>query len=403
METPFQDAWTLARDARDARLKTAEQKRANERALLQAVTVVCWLKDGQAPKRHAIQGIETWPTLNLAQIPETLSALGLEESDRIELYLVDSFSWQQHSVNHVFEVKPKQLLLLRRAGVSLCLDIDYYLAEARGQLQLVSSIRTTAPGMIAAPAPVVGTSSLPSLKRQREEDDTTARPSVVARMGLAHVSPLARPVLPTTYSPYPASDLYHLRAAVYSPQGSTSSSSTRTTPHLDASVPSSPSHSGRFMDLSHASELQVGLGLMHSDPPAPSSPYSIPAPPTPLATPGLSVLQGSILSSHTDTGGNSSGTVEPWPHGVYACDMARGFAAMAALDDKEFPTLKDRMALVFPDVNYVHTTAYRQYRAWKLSGPNEQQALLAVPRTEAGLWVRHRVKLKGWSLSRPQK
>ncbi|KAI0372136.1 hypothetical protein BV20DRAFT_1050907 [Pilatotrama ljubarskyi] len=130
LEVPMDPVWKALWDADAAKEatmnKARELRRANERALARSIAIWWWRSDGQPPIRFAVQDIQTWPTFTLSQSEETLTTLGVQDTDTIESYNTDAWWWQAQRVSAVFEIKPgsRAILLLRRAGVTDCPDVD---------------------------------------------------------------------------------------------------------------------------------------------------------------------------------------------------------------------------------------------------------------------------------------
>lgn len=97
------------------------------------------------------------------------------------------------------------------------------------------------------------------------------------------------------------------------------------------------------------------------------------------------------------------GATTSWPEEMYARDVAKAFSMIAALSGDAGKNLRAKFHIVFPGAKFVHTTAHRQFRAWKLSTEAERQALLELDRTPAGRWTAIRSGLSGWLASRSQK
>ncbi|TFK77701.1 hypothetical protein K466DRAFT_607812, partial [Polyporus arcularius HHB13444] len=181
------------------KLRGEAAQRENRRKIAQSVTVWYWNKDGEQPTRKAIQGITTFPTFNLAQLPAVLEELDIASGERIELYQLKLRFWQTQDVDEAFIVSSQQHLLIRRLGVTNCVDIDSRIAEALGDP--APALTPLHPSHTPSPLPIYTSpafrtpllsphtaSSLLGHKRARE-DDMAQGSRHVQRQSMAHQSP----------------------------------------------------------------------------------------------------------------------------------------------------------------------------------------------------------------------
>ncbi|KAJ7866558.1 hypothetical protein B0H14DRAFT_3593042 [Mycena olivaceomarginata] len=85
-------------------------------------------QDGEQPEMYRQQGLKTL-RLNMANYPELLKKMGLTDTDEIGIYDFDGRCWDREDVNHVREVVPREVLLVRRFGVKDCPRLDEYIAK----------------------------------------------------------------------------------------------------------------------------------------------------------------------------------------------------------------------------------------------------------------------------------
>ncbi|KAI1782049.1 hypothetical protein LXA43DRAFT_1104879 [Ganoderma leucocontextum] len=442
MHPAFRAAWDREKTVQAENARVEQQRRENEAALLHSIELLFWREDSKPAERYTVQGIKTWPTFVIQQSPSTCTFLSLSGGDLLDVYSLSALCWQAHDLSAVFPVQANQLLLLRRRGIVNCLELDAAIADARHRTQR----RGTALSPIQVTV-VLPKSTRPS-KRAREPGSDGGRASSVPRLALSHTSPFLSPpasqLAPNPARPYLQEiHTYRSPSIVCSP----SESSTVASPPMssspsedagytlsgDALTPGIPAYLGLdFLGVGMSSPPAVfptsigpsGLGIAGASLP-PSLPFVSPDhtphlhPSSPLVSPPFHPsLANSPLPNQTSppiegsTIYNSELGHQPVPlpsqmspptarelDRMYACDVAQGFARIAAnVAGKK--NLQDRFLEAFPGVAFNSTTAYRHYKAWQLSSEDERARLLMLPRIEAGLWKVHRNKLTGWPLSR---
>ncbi|KAJ7858521.1 hypothetical protein B0H14DRAFT_2577729 [Mycena olivaceomarginata] len=85
-------------------------------------------QDGEQPEMYCQQGLKTL-RLNMANYPELLKKMGLTDTDEIGIYNFDGRCWDREDVNHIREVVPREVLIVRRFGVKDCPRLDEYIAK----------------------------------------------------------------------------------------------------------------------------------------------------------------------------------------------------------------------------------------------------------------------------------
>lgn len=345
-------------------------------------------------------------------MPDLMDSLGISATSRIEVYNVAAYGWERHTAKDAFQVKTNQVLLARLLGVENCPEFEQCLAEARGA---VPGARPMGP-TLQSPQIAIHPPPRP-LKRTHDAIANPLEPAArfpsMPRLTAEQLSPFAPYAPPSTLSPLVLQSLYGLRALASPVSDSGSSSPTLSPPHTIPGSPSNASSPDLDFDLDYTMFDQdgPGLGLISGTVPSSScapeqaaaacAPLRLPADPAPSlpvrSSPGADALD---LSSGVHM---PDGATDNWPERMYACDIARGFANIAALSGNATKNLEVKFGIVFPGAKFVHTTAHRQFRAWKLSTEDERRALLDIPRTREGLWTVYRGKLTGWPLSRSMK
>ncbi|KAJ7870362.1 hypothetical protein B0H13DRAFT_2350456 [Mycena leptocephala] len=249
-------------EQREARKAAEEQRRQQQLMYDRQVRFYCWTEDGEEPESVRLQGITTFPKVNMADYPKLLKTFGLAATEEIWIYDPDGRSFIHEDVNHVMEVSAHQVILARLKGVKNCPCIDEYIEMHCKKRLVTGASRRALPST--------------SLKRKFPSDSPGFPPSLKTSQPLL----LPRPSTP--------------------PSPSSSSSS----PALHTSPPSSPSpFSFPTLPISH--HLSPDL-----------------VPPTPLphaaaSNPDLLWKEGKVL---VPSGFGA------WPDGIYARDMARAFS-----------------------------------------------------------------------------
>lgn len=332
--------------------------------------------------REHIQGIHTFPFYSLKQAPAVLERLGVPEGGRVEAYLVRYRSWQKQDTDEVLSVAPQQVrvhsryskvphayilqtLLFRCVGVTDCLHVDEHIATAAGKA-------TTGPPPLGEPQAVqvtiVAPKPLRTPKRKRVDDLTspsTDRPTNIPRLDASLHSP--SPVMPSLDCRSPC-------------------------------LPSTPTSLYTALLSVHNPTPAVGLGL--------AVPISSSPSPSLVTSTLLSTVSQEPIPDHLDTlwqcdQVHISGLAEglPWPHGMYVCDMVKGFECLAGIKKNDIATMFPK---VFVGAKWVPATFYSQRAAWYRSTEAERSRVRDLPRTEAGLWTTVRTGLSGWPLRRGQ-
>ncbi|KAF6742942.1 hypothetical protein DFP72DRAFT_1053537 [Ephemerocybe angulata] len=90
-----------------------------------AVVIVAFLTpDLESPVTVPVQGIATWPTFNLVDVPDILSLLSVSSLDELNLFDPKLGIWLTR-VDHVMEVTQNQAIYVRHDGVKTSLgDLD---------------------------------------------------------------------------------------------------------------------------------------------------------------------------------------------------------------------------------------------------------------------------------------
>ncbi|KAF7371583.1 hypothetical protein MVEN_00013700 [Mycena venus] len=196
--------------------KIAEEERRKQDLMFERQVRFCfWSADGEEPQMYRQQGLKAL-RLNMANHPELLKKMGLVDTDEIGIYDFDGRCWDREDVNHVREVMPQDVLLVRRFGVKDCPRLDEYIAKYTPK-----SVATRR----ALPATVP--------KRNRPVSTTPeidSRPSKAARRSSPPPSPVSRASSPSAIS-------HSSSPAQFSPSPIPSSSSSSMP--LPASLPSS--------------------------------------------------------------------------------------------------------------------------------------------------------------------
>ncbi|KAI1792025.1 hypothetical protein LXA43DRAFT_1094096 [Ganoderma leucocontextum] len=407
MYPAFRVVWDSEKKAQAENARVQQQRRENEAALLHSIEMLFWREDSKPPERYTVQGIKTWPTFVIQQSPSACTFLNLAEGDLLDVYSLSALTWQAHALGAVFSVQANQLLLLRRRGLASCPELDQAIAEARQ--------RTQRRGTALSPLQVTLVLPKSSAKRAREpgSDIDSGQASSMPRLGVAHTSPFS--TSPALQIPQNPTRPYLQDVQAYRSPPPQIASSRSDSGSLVASPPpsSSPSHDGSTSSNEGsipATYYGLGLGLDLSVPsPTNTAPQSLVAPSldcfdfgaafqqsthrmvSPQHIPDLHPSSPSISpsfhpspagSAHSCTIPSSTASISrppPSSHAstardldsMYACDVARGFARIAA-NSAQDRNLAQRFQGAFPGAAF-STTAYRHYNAWRLSKEEERE------------------------------
>ncbi|KAI1789354.1 hypothetical protein LXA43DRAFT_1062865 [Ganoderma leucocontextum] len=289
-----------------------------------------------------------------------LGLSGDNTSGKLEVYSLGSLYWQACNICDVFSVSKDELLLIQRPASALIRE------------------------------------------RAREDDNSghhDARSSSVPRLSLAHSSPFSSASSPPITSGTLASASYYLQdiSTYRSPAslpGFSSNTSIPASP-LASSSPSINSGSLSLLENIHLFSFGQGLGFLDLLSATSSAVALTPYPLCerfPLAATAMSVAYSpqpipnetaSSVSTDTaplddaataETADNAvlhpspahndiyipSLAIARWPNGMYACEMARGFALMVT---SKRASLKDKFQDVFHGVKFKSNTVYQHYNA----------------------------------------
>ncbi|KAJ7321621.1 hypothetical protein DFH08DRAFT_889212 [Mycena albidolilacea] len=204
--------------------KIAEEERRKQDFMFERQVRFCfWNADGEQPEMYRQQGLKTL-CLNMANYPELLKKMGLTDTDEIGIYDFDGHCWDREDVNHVREVVPREVFLVRRFGVKDCPRLDEYIAKY-------------------APKPVATRRALPAAVPKRNRPVSTSpevgsRPYKAARHSSPPSSPVSRA---SSLSSMSRSTSSVQRSPSPIPSVSSSSSPLPASLLLPASLPSPPS------------------------------------------------------------------------------------------------------------------------------------------------------------------
>ncbi|PPQ84236.1 hypothetical protein CVT26_013000 [Gymnopilus dilepis] len=163
----------------------------NERRIKHTVLLVAYLQDAAEPTPLPLQDIKTWPTLNLAHLPQLAARLGLESFDNLELYVQSSYgNFWIPTVDHSMTVKTEEKIYIRRKGVQTGLHQSF--------------LSSLAP---PPDTPRPGPFQTPTRKRTRELTPPSTRRSKIPHIDLTLEEPASSPsppVEPLSPSPTPA-------------------------------------------------------------------------------------------------------------------------------------------------------------------------------------------------------
>ncbi|KAJ7877877.1 hypothetical protein B0H13DRAFT_2279160 [Mycena leptocephala] len=336
---PMNEEWARRYNAnhteREERKAAEEQRRQQQLTYDRQVAFYCWTQDGEEPEFARLQGITTFPKLNMADHPKLLTVFGLTIDDNIWIYDPDGGSFMREDVNHIMEVIPHQRILTRLAGVKKCPGVDELIDKHCRNRAATNSGRRALPAA--------------SHKRKSPHDGNVVFPP---SLKTSQSALLARPSTPP------------------SPRSSSSSSPrSSTSPIIDLSSP----------PPSRSSSRQSSSSSARSSPLPPPAARTAPYDPDSLWAEGRVFVQ--------------SGLGE-WPNGVYVRDMARAFSIIKKRGNGTLPEwflgVFDTVG-TFPKANW-----HKQVAAWELCSMEERDMAAALPRTPETLWTTWRARSSGW-------
>jgi hypothetical protein len=101
---------------RDTEVVEAASRVENERRIKHSVFLAVYLEENTPPDTIPLQGINTWPTLCLAQIPTLSSLLNGIEPASLELLIEKTGTWT--SLSFAFKVNTDDTITIRRKGLT---------------------------------------------------------------------------------------------------------------------------------------------------------------------------------------------------------------------------------------------------------------------------------------------
>ncbi|KAI0349048.1 hypothetical protein OH77DRAFT_1594441 [Trametes cingulata] len=141
MQPAWRALWDQDEAARRSRQQAQQQRRENEIALAHSAVIWWWQENGRPPMRLRVH-TKTFPTLNLQQMPDALTAMSLQNSDPVDVYDLGSMYWERRLAATAFDLKlTGSVLLLRHVGVTECPEIDRCIADAHGTLSPANVVR----------------------------------------------------------------------------------------------------------------------------------------------------------------------------------------------------------------------------------------------------------------------
>ncbi|KAF8176856.1 hypothetical protein K438DRAFT_66859 [Mycena galopus ATCC 62051] len=119
---PMDEAWakqyTQAVQKRERIQSEADQKRVEAQRAQHQIRICYFYKDGEEPEDYRIQGITTFPHVNLAHFPKILAKMKLEPDEDAYFYDFAAGVWGRDEVNTTFTVVSNETLIVRRTDVS---------------------------------------------------------------------------------------------------------------------------------------------------------------------------------------------------------------------------------------------------------------------------------------------
>ncbi|KAJ7147833.1 hypothetical protein C8R43DRAFT_1108187 [Mycena crocata] len=123
MDPQWAQRYNANHTEQEKRRAAEEQRRQQELMLQNQVRFCFWGKDGVDPETFRLQGLGSL-RLNLVDHLALLKKMELDVTDEIGIFNFDGRSWDREDVNHVMEVVPRQVILVRRFGVTDCPKLD---------------------------------------------------------------------------------------------------------------------------------------------------------------------------------------------------------------------------------------------------------------------------------------
>ncbi|KAH7904049.1 hypothetical protein BJ138DRAFT_1167205 [Hygrophoropsis aurantiaca] len=417
MSPAWQGIYMSGQAQQSDKLQKENTRIAAELASRRKLDLLFWDKDDEAPEIMALQAsveadsdIPNWPSFALTDNSALLPSLG-EDICAIQWFDLDQHLWKAITkLSHKFDIKNARRPLLRRKGVTRCLDLDNLAQRFEGPAMGPhlfhnmkaerASVKDSKAILKKTPSSVIDLTK-PSLKRRRVDDSSDSedrtpprkRGCIVTEDGTRYFRPSYDDIhvrnaisagLPITW-PLPWSDLSRTPA------------NPRAIP-LPASLQDWP----KYSSLSG-----------HKSNPAPSSPSS-PSSPSESSTPSLpSSRWGSVLQSIPSTSSTVASsfpsssslptwspimpaivTNKKWPNGYYAVDVQQGLTALKSEELKSLP-VHQRFEHIF-DVPYNKSNLRDARKRWKTASASFRDKLIKAGRTPAGLWdvLREAIKLK---------
>ncbi|KAK7048845.1 hypothetical protein R3P38DRAFT_2505104, partial [Favolaschia claudopus] len=261
------------------RREVEDEKRVELKRVQNEVAVCFFSVDDAAPERLRDQNVNSFPFFNLARSTTLLRKMSLQPDDHISIYDYQSCLWNTEDIDTTIQLIPGQTLIMRRVGVTRCMDIDRFIE-------------------VYAP-PSRNKAKAANIKRKPDhERDASNRVVQVPRRHEDYVPKAPpSPARPRSLSSPPASPSVRSSSPFPSPR------------KLSASV---------FMS---AAPQQPVIDLTGSPPPTPRRPRAqslVVKTEAASDTPSLAGPSSSSVTVLTDLGA--------WPAGVYARDIARAFS-----------------------------------------------------------------------------
>ncbi|KAK7007343.1 hypothetical protein R3P38DRAFT_3325334 [Favolaschia claudopus] len=257
------------------RREVEDEKRVELKRVQNEVAVCFFAEDDAPPERLRDQNVNSFPFFNLARSTTLLRKMSLQPDDHISIYDYQSRLWNTEDIDTTIQVIPGQTLIMRRVGVTRCMDIDRFIE-------------------VYAP-PSRNKAKAANIKRKPDhERDASNRVVQVPRRHEEYVPKAPpSPARPRSLSSPPASPSVRSSSPFPSPR------------KLSASV---------FMS---AAPQQPVIDLTGSPPPTPRRPRAqslVVKTEAVSDTPSLAGPSSSSVTVLTDLGA--------WPAGVYARDIA---------------------------------------------------------------------------------
>ncbi|KAF8189465.1 hypothetical protein K438DRAFT_1971586 [Mycena galopus ATCC 62051] len=346
---PMNEEWARRYNAthaeREERKAAEAQRREQQQLFDRQVSFYCWMQDNEEPEFVRLQGITTFPKLNIADHPKVLQTFGLTIDDNIWIYDMDGGSFMREDVNHIMEVTSHQRILTRLAGVKKCPGVDELIDKYCRNWAAIDSSRRLLP--------------VASRKRKAPPNAIGVFPMSLKTSKLTLLTRPSTPPSPCSSSSSSPCSLITRIIDLSSPPPS---------PTLSRRNSSSPVHS----PLSPPSTAPTALLPPPAAPTAPHNPDSL-----------WAEQRVFVQSGFGD-----------WPNGVYVRDMVRAFGFVKK---KKLPTLAEWFLAVFDTVDtFPRSNWHKQVSAWELCSQHKRDTAAALPRTPEALWTTWRARSSGW-------